>query len=107
VATGVDQTVMGDREDPAAQARFISVEGSDVPRDLKEGLAEHVFGIRSSVGAQISEHGRRKLAEDLGPGGLAAIAGLAQQPLEAITGHAPTVAQASGPVVRAVRRPET
>ena len=51
----IDQPVVGDGEDPGAEATFLALEPGDVARDLKEDLAEDILRIGRPVGAQVSE----------------------------------------------------
>jgi hypothetical protein len=87
VSPGVDQAVVGDREDPAAEPPLLAVEGGDVPRHLEKDLAEDVLGIGRPVDTQIAEDDGRKPLVELLPGGLAAFPGRLQERGEALRRH--------------------
>src|SRR4051795_4513269 len=79
--------MVGDGEDPGAEATLLTFEPGDVARDLKEGLAEDILRIGSTVGAQVSEDDRGEIVVELLPGGLAPLPGRLQERGESLGRH--------------------
>lgn len=63
----VDQAVVGDEEDPGAEAGLVTLEALDPPDELEEDLAGEIVGIGSALCSEVAAEGARDRGDEALP----------------------------------------